>query len=81
MKPPGNEAPISEVLDDIEAPGEAPKHYPALLIALADPEKRAKLRRICESLKNHNQLENVYYGYGESSVPFDIVSEYIGVLT
>ena len=55
--------------------------YPALLYALADPEKRAKLRRICESLKNHNQLENVYYGYGESSVPFDIVSEYLGVLT
>ena len=55
--------------------------YPALLYALADPIKRAKLRRICESLKNHNQLENVYYGYGESSVPFDIVHEYLGVLT
>ena len=55
--------------------------YPALLLAMADPEKRAKLRRICESLKNHNQLENVYYGYGESSVPFDIVSEYLEVLT
>ena len=56
-------------------------HYPALLYALADPIKRGKLRRICESLKNHNQLENVYYGYGESSVPFDIVSEYLSVLT
>ena len=55
--------------------------YPALLHALADPVKRAKLRRICEELKNHGQLRNVYYGAGETSVPFDVVSEYIEVLT
>ena len=55
--------------------------YPALLYALADPIKRANLRRICESLKNHNQLRNVYYGCGDTSVPFDIVNEYIAVLT
>lgn len=53
--------------------------YPALLYALADPEKRAKLRRICESLSRHGQLRNVNYGCG--GVPSDIVNEYLGVLT
>lgn len=55
--------------------------YPALLIALADPVKRAKLRRICEELTAHHVLSEVYYGYGDTSVPFDVVSEYLGVLT
>ena len=53
--------------------------YPALLYALADPEKRAKLRRISESLKNHNVLQDVSYGIGGPT--FDIVSEYLSVLT
>ena len=55
--------------------------YPALLYALADPVKRAKLRRICEGLSNHNQLKNVYYGAGDMAVPFDMVNEYLAVLT
>lgn len=53
--------------------------YPALLYALADPEKRAKLRRISESLKNHNVLQDVSYGIGGPT--FDLVSEYLAVLT
>ena len=60
---------------------ESVTQYPALLYALADPVKRAKLRRICEQLSNHGQLKNVYYGAGETSVPFDAVNEYLGVLT
>ena len=55
--------------------------YPALLLALADPSKRAKLRSICEQLKRHGQLRNLYYGFGEHSIPFDVVSEYLAVLT
>ncbi len=31
--------------------------YPAILCALADVEKREKLRRICESLKDHGVLK------------------------
>ena len=55
--------------------------YPALLYALADPIKRAKLRRVCEELSRHNQLSNVYYGCGDTSVPFDAVRDYLAVLT
>ena len=53
--------------------------YPALLYALADPIKRAKLRRICESLKNHGVLQDVNYGIGGPT--FNEVSEYLAVLT
>ena len=49
--------------------------YPAILRALVDPEKRAKLEKIYQSLKNFNQAENVYYGCGRGSVSFDIVGE------
>ena len=52
--------------------------YPALLYALVDPIKKAKLRRICESLKNHGVLKDVSYGIGGPG--FDIVSEYLEVL-
>jgi len=36
--------------------------YPALVLALADPVKRGKIQRITDSLKRHNQLDNVRYG-------------------
>ncbi len=36
--------------------------YPAIVHALVDPVKREKLTRICQSLKDFNQLENVMYG-------------------
>lgn len=52
--------------------------YPALLYALADPVKRAKLRRISESLKNHGVLQDVTYGIGGPT--FSEVSEYLAVL-
>lgn len=73
-----------QFLDDAPVPTKGRQlktEYPALLYALADPVKRAELRRICESLKNHGQLRNVYYGCGDTSVPFDVVSEYLAVLT
>ena len=36
--------------------------YPALVLALADPIRMAKLQAITDSLKRHNQLDNVRYG-------------------
>ncbi len=48
---------------------------PAIIHALTDPLKRRKLERITESLRNFNQLANVYYGCGKDSVPFDRVGE------
>lgn len=52
-----------------------PDKYPALLYALTDPIKRKKLEKICVSLKAHNVLDKVYYGYPDRGVPFDIVAE------
>ena len=50
--------------------------YPAILKALVDPEKRVKLEKIYQSLKDFKQAENVYYGYpGLGGVPFDIVGD------
>ena len=49
--------------------------YPAILLALTDPIKRRKLEKITESLKNHNQLKNVYYGYPDKGIPFDLVGD------
>lgn len=42
---------------------------------LIDPDKRKKMEAICESLKKHNQLGNVYLGMGRNSLPLDIVGE------
>jgi len=53
--------------------------YPAVLYALADIEKRAKLRAICQSLSNRGLLRNVRYGYLGPTM--DIVSEYLTALT
>lgn len=36
--------------------------YPAVIVAIADKEKREKLIRISNQLRNHRQLENVRYG-------------------
>jgi len=47
--------------------------YPAILYALTDLKKRAKLRLICESLKSHHVLKEVRYGI--SGPTFDVVSE------
>ena len=49
--------------------------YPAILLALTDPIKRRKLEKITESLKAHNQLKNVYYGYPDKGIPFDLVGD------
>ena len=50
---------------------------PPIIHALADPVKRAKLEKIYESLKTFKQEENVYYGCGKHSMPFDMVGEYL----
>ncbi len=53
--------------------------YSAIIHALADPVKRAKLEKIHQSLKEFNQLKNVFYGYpGLGGVPFDAVGDYLG---
>lgn len=42
-----------------------------IVYALADPEKRLKLRAICEALKaKTNRLDSVYYGCGRNMMPF-----------
>ena len=49
--------------------------YPAILYALADMGKRAKLRCICESLKRHGIQREVRYGiFGPT---MDVVAEYL----
>lgn len=71
-----------QALDDVPVPTEGRQlraEYPALLYALADPVKREKLRRISESLRNHGVLKDVSYGIGGPT--FDVVSEYLAVLT
>ncbi len=50
--------------------------YHPILDWLIIPERREKLGRIIQSLKNHNQLENVYLGCGRHCLPMDIVSGY-----
>ena len=52
--------------------------YPAVLHALADVDKRAKLRAICQSLGNKGLLKHV--NYGVSGPPMDVVSEYLTAL-
>jgi len=54
--------------------------YPAVIYALADPIKREKLRRICQSLKEHNALEDVYYGVC-NPVPMNVVADYLVALS
>ena len=49
--------------------------YPALLYALADIKKRAKLRSICQSLHNHRVLQEVRYGVNGPTL--DIVAEFL----
>jgi len=53
--------------------------YPAVVYAMADVEKRAKLRAVCQSLSNRGLLREVTYGvYGPT---MDIVAEYLTALT
>ena len=49
--------------------GEGVTRYRPILYALADPNKRRKLKRICESLTNHKVLGEVYYGMGCDPLP------------
>ena len=52
--------------------------YPAVVRAMADPIKRAKLRKICQSLSEHNVANEVRYGlYGPSLA---VVGEYLVAL-
>jgi len=55
-------------------PGSSPaKPYPPIVYALSDIDKRAKLRQICISLREHHVLKDVHYGI--RGTPFDIVAE------
>ena len=51
------------------------KYHPVLGY-LIDPVKREKLGRIILKLKEHNQLENVYFGCGKHCLPMDEVAGY-----
>ena len=47
--------------------------YPAILLALTDPNKRQKLEKITQSLKDFNQEKNVRYGVNGPT--FDVVGD------
>ena len=60
--------------------GETVTQYRPIIIALADPIKREKLRKICESLSGRetgktNRLDEVYYGCGVDPTPLLEVDE------
>ena len=52
---------------------EGAQNYPAILHSLTDPEKRKKLEKITQSLKEFKQEKNVRYGVNGPT--FDIVGE------
>lgn len=50
--------------------------YRPIIIALSDPIKREKLRKICASLEAHNVLDTAnYYGCGIDPTPMSEVAE------
>lgn len=53
--------------------------YPAILQALTDPTKRRKLEKIYQSLRDFKQEKNVFYGYPDRGVPFDLVGELLEI--
>ena len=70
---------LSDVTPNPESVTQDVTQYPAILRALVDPEKRVKLEKIYQSLSNFKQAENVYYGCGKNSVPFDVVGDLLEV--
>ena len=44
--------------------------HPAIYCVVEDRDRTA---RVCESLKNHHQLDNVYLGCGKTSLPMGMV--------
>jgi len=46
---------------------------------LIDPVKRKKLERVCDELKNHKVIEQVYYGCGANPIRMDVVGEMLDV--
>ena len=50
--------------------------YHPIMGYLVDPVKREKLGRIIVKLKEHHQLENVYFGCGRNCMPMDVVAGY-----
>ena len=67
------------VTNPLESVTEGVTQYPAIIHALADIEKRAKLRAICLSLGERHLLPEVRYGVKGPTM--DIVSEYLTALT
>ena len=55
--------------------GEGITQYPAIIYALTDPIKRKKLEKIYHSLRDFKQEKNVYYGYPDKGIPFDVVGD------
>lgn len=51
--------------------------YPAVVLALLDPDKRKKLEKIHRSLKDHGVLREVRYGIDGPT--FDVVGEMLEV--
>ena len=55
--------------------GEGVTRYRPILYALTDPNKRQKLKRICESLARHNVLGEVWFGCGVDSTNMEEIAE------
>ena len=55
--------------------GQGVTGYPAIIHALADPEKRRKLEKVYQSLRDFKQEKNVYYGSPYNGLSFDIIGE------
>ena len=49
--------------------------YHPVIKWLIPGEKRNKLERICQKVKEFRQLPNVYLGCGRHSLPLDIVAD------
>lgn len=49
--------------------------YPAIIHALADPDKRRKLEKVYQSLRDFKREKDVHYGLPYNGISFDIAGE------
>lgn len=66
---------VTQSPDSVTSEQDNVTQYPAILLALTDPEKRQKLEKIYHSLNEFKVADKVYYGWSKGSVPFDVVGD------
>ena len=63
----------NKIQEDVTQGGENVTQIRPIILALADPVKREKLRRICASLEKHNVLDKeIYYGLRDPCLLSDV---------